>query len=216
MTYSKSKFLGLSTLFLALAIGAAACDTYTAEAPLETSPQVDEAPTNPEVGEPPTNPEVGEAPTVPDSALDPTAGTETITEVAANETSLSTFNTILESAGLTNTLDQPGSYTVFAPSDQAFEELPPETLQQLLAPENQDQLRQILAYHVVPEELSANQLQSAGSVETLTGSPLSVEADAGAQAVTVNNAAVTQPDLQASNGIIHVVDQIILPSTAVQ
>lgn len=174
----------------------AACNPNAAEAPLETTP------------------EVGEAPTVPsDPAMEPTAGSGTISEVAATDPSLSTFNSAVEAAGLTGALNGPGPYTVFAPSNEAFEALPPETLQQLLAPENQDQLTGLLAYHVVPEELPANQLQS-GSVDTLAGVPLTVEVDQSAQAVLVNNAVVTQPNLETSNGIIHVVDQVMLPPTA--
>ncbi|PSN14945.1 beta-Ig-H3/fasciclin [filamentous cyanobacterium CCT1] len=189
------KLFGLSALLLALPIGAA-CYPNTAEAPLETTP------------------EVGQAPTTTDPAVStPATGEETIAQVAANDTSLSTFNAALESAGLTETLSEPGPYTVFAPSDEAFDALPQDTLQQLLLPENQDQLRQLLSYHVVPEDLPANQLET-GSVETLAGAPLSVEVDSSAQAVTVNNAVVTQPNLSASNGVIHVVDQVILPPTA--
>lgn len=198
MTCFKSKTLGLSALLMVLTLGAA-CDPNTAEAPLETAPEVGEAPTAPV------------EPTMPDSA--PTAGTETIAAVAANTTSLSTFNSALEAAGLTEALNEPGPYTVFAPSDEAFASLPPETLQQLLSPEGQEQLAGLLAYHVVPEELPASQLQSA-DIDTLAGAPLTVQVDQGAQSVLVNNALVTQPDLEASNGIIHVVDQIIVPPTA--
>ena len=93
---------------------------------------------------------------------------------------------------MTGALNGPGPYTVFAPSDEAFEALPPETLEQLLAPENQSDLAALLAYHVVPEELPSDQLQS-GSVDTLAGAPLTVEVDSSAQAVLVNNAVVTQP-----------------------
>lgn len=195
MNYSISKLLGLGAVLLALPV-VAACNPNTAEAPIETSPEVGEAPM-PE--EPMT-----EAPTTA-----PGAG-ETITDVAAADASLSTFNTAVEAAGLSEALSQPGPYTVFAPSDEAFAALPPETLEQLLLPENQDQLRQILSYHVVPAALTSGQLQS-GEVPNLAGESLSVEADPGAQIVTVNEANVTQPDLQASNGIVHVVDQVILP-----
>lgn len=198
MTHFKSKLLGLSALLMVLTLGAA-CDPNTAEAPLETTPDVGEAPTAPV------------EPTTPDAG--PTAGTETIAEVAANTASLSTFNSALEAAGLTDALNEPGPYTVFAPSDEAFAALPPETLQQLLSPEGRDQLAGLLAYHVVPEELPASELQSA-DVDTLAGAPLTVQVDQGAQSVSVNNALVTQPDLEASNGIIHVVDQVILPPTA--
>ncbi|WP_347404982.1 fasciclin domain-containing protein [Nodosilinea sp. LEGE 06152] len=196
MAYSTRKLLSLSALLLALPIGAA-CYPNTAQAPLETTP------------------EVGQAPTTTDSTNPATTatGTETIAEVAANDSSLSTFNQAVEAAGLSEALSEPGPYTVFAPSDQAFEALPPEALQQLLLPENRDQLRQLLSYHVVPEALPADQLQS-GEVDTLAGAPLTVDVDSNIQDVSINNAVVTQPNLQASNGIVHVVDQVILPPTS--
>jgi len=200
LTYSISKLLGLGALLLALPV-VAACNPNTAEAPMET----------PEVGEAPMPEEpMAEEPMVEDPTMAPTGAGETITDVAAADASLSTFNTALEAAGLSEALSQPGPYTVFAPSDEAFAALPPETLEQLLLPENQDQLQQLLAYHVVPAALTADQLQS-GEVPNLAGESLSVEADPGAQLVTVNEANVTQPDIQASNGIVHVVDQVILP-----
>lgn len=200
MTYSKSKILGLSALLMVFPV-VAACEPDTAEAPLETTPEVGEAPATPD------------DPTMTEPGMEPTAGTETIADVAATDPSLSTFNTAMEAAGLTGALNGPGPYTVFAPSDEAFEALPPETLEQLLAPENQSDLAALLAYHVVPEELPADQLQS-GSVDTLAGAPLTVEVDSSAQAVLVNNAVVTQPNLETSNGVIHVVDQVMLPPTA--
>ncbi len=196
MKYSIPKVVGLSFLASTLLVGGA-CYSDSVEAPQDNSPAVGEA---------------------PDATTDPSAtgsltGSETIAEVAANDASLSTFNTAIEAAGLTDALNEPGPYTVFAPSDEAFESLPPDTLEQLLLPENRDQLQQLLAYHVVPGELSAEQLQS-GSVDTLAGSQLMVTVGSQAQDVTVNNAMVTQADLRASNGIVHVVDQVILPPAA--
>jgi uncharacterized surface protein with fasciclin (FAS1) repeats len=200
LSHSKNKkILGLSTLLMALPI-VAACNPNTA-APRETTPEVGEAPTVPS------------DPAMTDPPMDPTAGLGTISEVAATAPSLSTFNSAVAAAELTGALNGPGPYTVFAPSNEAFDALPPETLQQLLAAENQDQLTGLLAYHVVPEQLLASQLQS-GSVDTLAGIPLMVEVDPSAQSVMVNNAVVTQPNLETSNGIIHVVDQVMLPPTA--
>jgi uncharacterized surface protein with fasciclin (FAS1) repeats len=196
LKYSTSKLLGLGALLLALPV-VTACNPNTAEAPIETSPEVGEVP-------------MPEEPMTEDPTMAPMGAGETITDVAAADASLSTFNSAVEAAGLSEALSQPGPYTVFAPSDEAFAALPPETLEQLLLPENQDQLRQILSYHVVPAALTSDQLQS-GEVPNLAGESLSVEADPSAQLVTVNEAAVTQPNIQASNGIVHVIDQVILP-----
>lgn len=190
MNFSLKKILGVSAALMVLPV-MAACDTNTAQAPAPTEPTA-------------TAPDAGTG-----TATAPTAD-PTITEVAAADSNLSTFNSVLEASGLTTELSQAGPYTVFAPSNEAFEAIPEATRQQLLEPENREQLRALLSYHVVPQELSADQLES-GDVETLAGEPLTVSVGADAQAVNVNNASVTEPDLVASNGIVHVVDQVILP-----
>lgn len=193
MKNSLKKVLGVSAALMVLPV-MAACDTNTAQQPAPTDPTA-------------TAPAPG---TGTDTATAPTAADATIAEVAATDSDLSTFNSVLEASGLAEDLSQAGPYTVFAPSNEAFEAIPEETRQQLLAPENREQLRTLLSYHVVPQELPADQLQS-GDVETLAGAPLTVDVAAGAQEVNVNNASVTEPDLIASNGVVHVVDQVILP-----
>lgn len=139
-----------------------------------------------------------------------------IVEVASNAGSFNTLTQAIEAAGLTETLSQEGSsYTVFAPTDEAFNQLPEGTLDQLLLPENQELLSQILTYHVVPQAVTAEELQS-GEVSTVEGSPVNVEVGPDGN-VMVNDAMVTQPDIQASNGVIHVIDQVILqPQAAAQ
>lgn len=99
---------------------------------------------------------------------------------------------------------------MFAPSDQAFAAIPQATRQRLLQPENRETLRQVLTYHFVPGNLTANQIQS-GEVKSLANNPVNIQVDQATKQVRVNNARVTQPDIQASNGVIHVVDQVILP-----
>jgi len=99
---------------------------------------------------------------------------------------------------------------LFAPSDQAFAAIPQATRQRLLQPENRETLRQVLTYHFVPGNLTANQIQS-GEVKSLANNPVNIQVDQATKQVRVNNARVTQPDIQASNGVIHVVDQVILP-----
>jgi uncharacterized surface protein with fasciclin (FAS1) repeats len=109
---------------------------------------------------------------------------------------------------LTDTLSQAGPFTVFAPTDAAFAALPPGTVEELLKPENKALLTKILTYHVLPGKVTSTQLSS-GSVATVEGS--SVKVKKGTDGVMVNNAKVVQPDIQATNGVIHVIDKVIVP-----
>lgn len=139
-----------------------------------------------------------------------TSSAGTVVEVAAANGSFETLTAAIEAAGLTETLSGEGPFTVFAPTDAAFAALPPGTVENLLKPENKEQLVKLLTYHVVPQSLPASSLQS-GEVATVAGAPLSVNVDAAAQTVSVNDASVTQADIQAANGVIHVVDQVLMP-----
>ncbi len=141
-------------------------------------------------------------------AMDEEAGT--IVEVAAGDENFSTLVQAIEAAGLAETLSEAGPYTVFAPTNEAFEALPEGTLDQLLLPENQEALVQILTYHVLPQAVPAAQVVS-GDVETVAGPPLSVNVDDATGNVSVNQATVVQADVQASNGVIHAIDQVLLP-----
>jgi uncharacterized surface protein with fasciclin (FAS1) repeats len=132
----------------------------------------------------------------------------TIAELASSSDSFETLTAALEAAGLTEVLQGEGPYTVFAPTDEAFEALPAGTLEELLKPENRDTLIQVLTYHVVPGEVTSSALSS-GDVATVEGSDISVTV--GESEVNVNDATVVQPDVLASNGVIHVIDQVILP-----
>lgn len=135
------------------------------------------------------------------------AGEMTIVDIASQQDSLSTLVQALQSAGLADTLASEGPYTVFAPSDDAFAMLPEGALDFLLQPENQDLLQRVLTYHVVPQEVTSNQL-STGKVESLSGGLAVRVSDSG---VVVNNASVTAADVQASNGVVHVVNRVLLP-----
>lgn len=168
------------------------------------APDTAQTPPEPVAGQP--SPGLNEPP----AATAPTTGERTIAELAAADNSLSTFNTVLETAGMTETLQGQGPYTVFAPSNEAFAAIPEATREQMLRPENRDKLRQVLSYHVVSRNLPANQLRS-GEVDTIAGQPLNVQVNQGTQQVSVNDASVTQPNLVASNGVVHVVDRVILP-----
>ncbi len=133
-----------------------------------------------------------------------------IVSVAASNDSFTTLTSLLKTAGLTDILQQPGPYTVFAPTDQAFALLPAGTIEQLQQPQNRELLVQILRYHVVPGELTANQLRS-GELKTVENSPLTVKVDTARNQVTVNEATVIQPNIQASNGVIHAINQVLIP-----
>jgi uncharacterized surface protein with fasciclin (FAS1) repeats len=110
---------------------------------------------------------------------------------------------------LTETLSGKGPFTVFAPTDAAFAALPQDALQELLKPENKDILVKILSYHVVPGNVTSSDLKS-GEVKTVEGGAVNVQVDA-AKGVVVNDAKVVQPDIKASNGVIHAIDKVMLP-----
>lgn len=142
---------------------------------------------------------------------DPTmAEGETIVDVAATNGSFDTLVAAIQAAGLEDTLSGEGPYTVFAPTDEAFAALPEGTLEKLLLPENQEALTEILTYHVVSGEVPASDVTT-GMVPSVEGEDLDVVADAGS--VSVNGASVTQPDVMASNGVIHVIDTVLIPES---
>jgi uncharacterized surface protein with fasciclin (FAS1) repeats len=122
------------------------------------------------------------------------------------------FNTLVaavKAAGLVDALKGTGPFTVFAPTDEAFAKLPPGTLEDLLKPENKAKLQKILTYHVVPGRVMAKDVLKLDSAKTLEGEALTINAGSGA--VMVNNARVIKTDIAASNGVIHVIDSVLLP-----
>ncbi len=124
-----------------------------------------------------------------------------------------TFKTLLaaaEAAGLVDTLRSAGPFTVFAPTDDAFAKLPAGTVDNLLLPENKDQLAALLTYHVVPGKVMAADVQDKGMAKTVQGD--SVDFSIAGEAVMIDAAKITATDIQASNGIIHVIDSVILPN----
>jgi len=148
------------------------------------------------------------------SAGENAASAETITDIVAANPDFSTLLTAVQAAGLGETLAGEGPFTVFAPTDEAFAKLPPETLQTLLEPANKDQLTAILTYHVVPAKVMAADVR-AGEVTTVNGDPFTVAAeDAGVQITDGqgNTATVTKTDIEASNGVIHVIDSVLQPA----
>lgn len=139
-------------------------------------------------------------------ASTPSADGESLASVAATNESLSTFALALEAAGLTDTFDQQGPMTVFAPSNEAFSALPDGLMDQLM--NDPETLTRILAFHVVSGDISSDQIES-GAVPTAEGSTVDIQADSAD--ITVNGASVVEADLQADNGVMHIIDEVILP-----
>ncbi len=114
----------------------------------------------------------------------------------------------MSAAGLVETLEEPGPYTVFAPTNEAFEALGG-TLDTLLEPANKAELAEVLTYHVVPGELTSSELSDGQKLKTVQGGSLEVKIANGE--VTVDGAKVAIPDVEASNGVVHVIDEVLIP-----
>src|SRR5689334_11360907 len=132
-----------------------------------------------------------------------------IVEVAASAGSFKTLVAAVQAAGLVDALKGEGPLTVFAPTDEAFAKLPAGTVEDLLKPENKDKLIAILTYHVVPAKAMAKDVAGMTSVKTVNGKELKLKVDGGK--VMINDAVVTTADIETSNGVIHVIDTVLLP-----
>jgi uncharacterized surface protein with fasciclin (FAS1) repeats len=137
------------------------------------------------------------------------AADKDIVDTAAGAGEFNTLAAALQAAGLVSTLKGKGPFTVFAPTDAAFAKLPAGTVENLLKPENKQQLVAILTYHVVPGKLMAADVVGLDEAKTVNGRMIDVQAEGGA--VKVNDVSVTATDIAASNGVIHVIDRVILP-----
>ena len=148
------------------------------------------------------------------AACSPQPQRSTIVDIAASDGNFETLVAALQAADLVDTLSGQGPFTVFAPTDAAFAALPAGTVESLLLPENKDTLTSILTYHVLPGTVTSDQLLGQRlNVATVQGQTVHIDG-AGSKvgaAVTVNNANVTTADLLASNGVIHVIDTVLLP-----
>ena len=159
-------------------------------------------------------PETTMATTVAPGTTDTTAPETTaaalgsVVEVAAASGSFSTLVAAIQVSGLAGTLSEGGPFTVFAPSEEAFAALPAGLLEKLLKPENKAVLAQILTYHVVSGKVLSSDVKD-GAVASVEGSELTFSTTGG---VMVNDAKVITPDVQASNGVIHVIDKVLLPA----
>ncbi len=133
-----------------------------------------------------------------------------IVDTAVEAGSFNTLVAAVKAAGLVDALKGEGPFTVFAPSDEAFAKLPEGTVESLLKPENRDKLTAILTYHVVPGKILSSDVKP-GSVETLQGSKLVVSSEKGA--LRVDQATIVATDVTATNGVIHVIDEVIIPGS---
>lgn len=131
-----------------------------------------------------------------------------IVDTAVANGNFTTLAAALEAAGLVETLKGEGPFTVFAPTDAAFAALPAGTVEDLLKPENKDQLTAILTYHVVPGAVMSSDLTEGMTATTVNGKDITITLEGGPK---VNGAVISTPDVAASNGVIHVIDSVILP-----
>jgi uncharacterized surface protein with fasciclin (FAS1) repeats len=139
----------------------------------------------------------------------PKAASRDIVDTAVAAGSFKTLAAALQAAGLVDTLKGKGPFTVFAPTDEAFAKLPAGTVEDLLKPENKAKLVAILTYHVVPGKVLADQVTKMNSAKTINGESLAISINGGT--VMVDNAKVIKTDILCSNGVIHVIDSVVLP-----
>jgi transforming growth factor-beta-induced protein len=132
-----------------------------------------------------------------------------IVEVAASAGSFKTLIAAVQAAGLVDALKGQGPLTVFAPTDEAFAKLPAGTVENLLKPENRDKLTAVLTYHLVAGRVTAGEVVNLSSAKTINGRALQISSMDGK--VMIDNARVTATDIMASNGVIHVIDSVVLP-----
>jgi uncharacterized surface protein with fasciclin (FAS1) repeats len=131
-----------------------------------------------------------------------------IVDTAVAAGNFTTLVAAVEAAGLVETLKGEGPFTVFAPTDEAFAALPEGTVEDLLKPENKPMLTAILTYHVVPGKVMSGDLSNGMTATTVQGGEITIMTEGG---VKVNDANVTTADIEASNGVIHVIDKVIMP-----
>ena len=134
-----------------------------------------------------------------------------LVETAAGNDAFKTVVAAVKAAGLVETLAGKGPFTVFAPTDEAFAKLPEGTVESLLKPENKDKLISILTYHVIPGKVMSKDIKPSQMVKTVNGQQVSIKLSYGK--VSVDGANVTAADVEADNGVIHVIDSVILPKS---
>lgn len=137
------------------------------------------------------------------------AADKDVVDTAMEAGQFKTLGAALEAAGLVATLKETGPFTVFAPTDEAFAKLPAVTVENLLKPENKQKLAEILTYHVVAGKVMASDVAGIDEAKAVNGKMIDIEVEG--SNVKVNDAAVTAADIAASNGVIHVIDKVIMP-----
>ena len=142
-------------------------------------------------------------------AVNARAAEKDIVDTAVDAGQFNTLAAALTAAGLVETLKGAGPFTVFAPNDAAFAKLPAGTVDTLLKPENKDQLVAVLTYHVVPGKVMAADVVNVNEAKTVNGAMITVKVDG--DTVMINDATVVATDVAASNGVIHVIDTVLLP-----
>lgn len=138
--------------------------------------------------------------------------TLSIVETAINAGNFTTLVKALTAAGLVETLKGAGPFTVFAPNDEAFAKIPANTLDDLLKPENKEKLKAALTYHVISGKVMSADAAKLKTAKTLNGQEFKI--DASSNSVKINDAKVVTPDLEATNGVIHVIDTVLMPAVA--
>lgn len=139
----------------------------------------------------------------------PSPADKDIVDLAVGTEFLSTLVAAVKAGGLVDVLKGDGPFTVFAPTNEAFSKLPDGTLESLLKPENKAKLVQILTYHVIPGSIKSSDLKNGMEVETVQGQKVKVMLTEGK--AMINKATVTAADIEATNGMVHVIDTVILP-----
>jgi uncharacterized surface protein with fasciclin (FAS1) repeats len=134
---------------------------------------------------------------------------QNIVELAASQENLSTLVKAVQAAGLVDVLKGDGPFTVFAPTNAAFDALPDGVLEMLLKPENVNTLKSILTYHVIGSKVMSTDLSDGASAGTVEGSDVNISIDG--STVMVEGATVTTADVEATNGVVHIIDKVILP-----
>ncbi len=188
-----------------------ACGNTTPTTPSVTPPITtpDTKPTQPDVIVPTTPMPGAETP-----SKTPTTSTDgkDVVALASSSPSFSMLTRALKAAGLTETLQGKGPFTIFAPTDEAFAKLPQDAVRDLLKPENKEVLVKILTYHVVSGNVESAQLET-GEIKSLEGGAIKIEISSDKKNVTVSGAKVIQTDIKGTNGIIHSIDEVILPAS---
>lgn len=147
-------------------------------------------------------------PTQTKEVVNPPAATMNIIDTTKAATNFTTLAKAIEAAGLTDTLKDAGPYTIFAPTDEAFAKLPAGTLDALM--NNKEELKKLLLHHVVSGKATSKEVAAMQTAKSLDGASLKITAAGGK--VNVDNAKVVQPDIAASNGVIHGIDTVLIPS----